>query len=179
MIKEIYEFFSFVLVGSFSIYIFISRDNLDYQWLYFFLQSYNCLFQSIFVYNLLDNISPGIIYPADDYRISFKVNVLRFIIFISLLILLLFSLFITILYAINFDIESGNYFLLLLQPLFFFSTCLYFLHNCFSDFSGWSYCDYYQSKNTKEIKYHLMPRSLVSDMMQNYLTEQFLMDNDS
>jgi hypothetical protein len=116
MIKKILEIFLLLYITTVPIFLYCERNKTDLQWLYFFLESYNCLFQSIFLYNILDNIYPPILYPFDEYRISTGRQIFRVFIFVCLILFIAFPLFITLLFVFNFEYAIGNYLLLLLQP---------------------------------------------------------------
>lgn len=174
MIKIFLEIFLLSYAIAVPILIYFGREsNFNYQWIFFISQIINLLFQTIFVYNILDNIYPPILHSFDDYEVTLKAKVAKIAIYIFMILTFVFSLFVTAMYVINFEYSTGNYYLQLLQPCFFFFTCMYFLNDAFSDYAGWSYCLYYQSRNHREIKYHWIPRTLTDEMNEIYENEYY------
>lgn len=173
-----FDIFLLLILIFVPLFIYIEQKNqlnqLDLKWLYFTLGSLCCLIQVIFTYNILDNMFPAILFPSETYAVSTKIHVLRVFIFVFYLLFSFFSIFVTILYIINFDFISGNYYLLLIQPSTFMACCFYFLNHAFSDFSGWSYCHFYQSNNNRKIPYHWIPRTLNEEMAKIYENEREL-----
>lgn len=172
MIRRIIEILSMVYVIFTPIFIYLGqKNNMNYSWIYFASEIFACLIQSVFIYNILDNLYPTIIYDFSDYKVKTRTKILKFFIFLFMLLIVLFTFFVTSLYIMNFEYISGNYYLQLLQPCFFFLITVYFLGDAFSDYSGWSYCDFYQSYNGKEINYHWIPRTLTTEMKETYDNE--------
>lgn len=174
MIKILFEILLLIYIALAPVLIYMGHEiNFDYNWILFIMQIINLLSQTIFTYNILDNIYPPILYSFESYEVSTCVNFTRVVIFIFMILTSLFSLFITAMYVINFEYSSGNYYLQLLQPSFFFATCFYFFNDAFSDFSGWSYTLYYQGLNHREIKFHWIPRTLTEEMNEIYEGEYY------
>ena len=174
MIKIFFEISSLVYTTVVPILIYLGRENnFNYQWIFFIAETINLLIQTIFVYNILDNIYPPILHAFDEYQLSMKTKIIKYSILVFLILITLFSLFITSMYVINFEYISGNYYLQLLQPCFFAFTCFYFLNDAFSDYAGWTYCMYYQSRNERKIKFHWIPRTLESEMQKIYNGEYY------
>lgn len=169
--------FTSYIIG-FSIVAKYTEENIP-PWIFFLLEVSVCIFQTILLYNQLDYLFPQIIFDDTDYkrtRITKTQIFIRYFVFSLLVLLMLFLIFTSIAYVINFSNISGIYYLQIIQTCLAYYVVFYFLNNAFDDFSGQAYCEFYQSQNSKEIKFHFIPMTLTPEMKEIYDNEFYIHD---
>ena len=127
MLRDIFNIFISSYIIGFTIY---SRIWDISPWIFFVCEVFVCVSLSILTYNQLDTIFPAILYKDKDYRkmrITMKDYFFYFLSVVIFLLLVIFSLFLSVLYVINFSMPSGVFYFSLLQAVMYFAVIFYFL----------------------------------------------------
>lgn len=164
-------------VVGFSLFSNLFYEEIFYPWFFFLFEISVCIFQSVLLYNQLDYLFPQIIFDDEDYKkikITRTQKVIRGVIFVFLILIICFLIFSSVLYAINFSNITGIYYLQIIQTSLSYFVVLFFLNIAFDDFSGRAYCEFYQSQNSREIKFHFIPMTLTKEMREIYDNEFYI-----
>ena len=177
-LKDFFTWISLLSIVGFSIFSQISlKEELLYPWISFVVQVPLSLLMSFLTFNFLDYIFIPILYKDYDYKthnLTLKDKVQYYVFAFLFFSTLIFLLFVTVLYILNFQKPSGIYYLQLIQAMLFFCTVFYFLMDGSDDFSGHAYCDRLMRLNQKEkITFHWLPRTLTKEMLELNAMEPF------